>query len=71
MIGLLALARRRGWAATSAVAAFSVVGALASVVVLAAVYSPLDTNRAYYGIAARSWPNGSCRCHGSWPADFA
>jgi hypothetical protein len=48
VIGLLALARRRGWSATSAVAAFSVVGALASVVVLAAVYSPVDTNRAYY-----------------------
>jgi peptidoglycan/LPS O-acetylase OafA/YrhL len=56
VVGLLALARRRRWAATTVVAVTSLTGAVASFVVLAAVYSPLDTNRAYYGTDSRVGP---------------
>jgi len=56
VLALVALARRRGWAVTSAVAGASVVGAAASFLVLATTYDPLDTSRAYYGTDARVGP---------------
>lgn len=56
VLGLVALARRWRRAGPAMVAAFSAVGAAVSFIVLALVYSPLDTNRAYYGTDARVGP---------------
>jgi len=56
VVGLCAVARRRGWSATRTLAAFSLVGAAASFVVLALAYTPLDTSRAYYGTDSRVGP---------------
>ena len=54
--GLFALAGRRRWSGTRVVAGASLAGAAVSFAVLAVVYSPLDTNRAYYGTDSRVGP---------------
>jgi peptidoglycan/LPS O-acetylase OafA/YrhL len=54
--GLFALAGRRRWSGTRVVAGASLAGAAVSFAVLATVYSPLDTNRAYYGTDSRVGP---------------
>src|SRR5690606_30481972 len=53
---LLVLAGRRRWSGTRVVAGASLAGAAVSFAVLAAAYSPLDTNRAYYGTDSRVGP---------------
>jgi peptidoglycan/LPS O-acetylase OafA/YrhL len=54
--GLFALARRRRWSGTRVLAGASLAGAAVSFAVLATVYSPLDSNRAYYGTDSRVGP---------------
>ena len=54
--GLLALAGRRRWSGSRCVAGASLAGAAVSFAVLATAYSPLDTNRAYYGTDSRVGP---------------
>ncbi|MBN2622343.1 MAG: acyltransferase [Acidimicrobiales bacterium] len=56
VVAALALARRRRRGDVAVLAGLSSAAALVSFVVLALAYSPLDTNRAYYGTDARVGP---------------
>jgi peptidoglycan/LPS O-acetylase OafA/YrhL len=55
-VGLLALARRIGRGGARVVFVAAALGAAVSFAVLAGVYSPLDTSRAYFGTDARVGP---------------
>lgn len=58
VVGVFALARRRGrgQGGVALLRATCVVGAVASFALMASLFSPVDTNRAYYGTDARVGP---------------